>query len=356
MDNNNVQAGLANINAKTDINAKAQLANSVHNQLGGTTNYENKYTINILNNINLDNSVKTAIAGANQNSLITDQLLQKLLNNKNIPTEQIQKELENPEKCITIANANRIACLINNLSLQQSLAQLICKKLIAQDDFESLNLTQAIKAMEYLTENQLKILSLFYLLQSDFFNNLNVASWQELQNIFQKIIHPLIDINSKHLRLEYENLFANGCLTTCLLNLFKSKQYFSSIVRKFIPAIIQKEKVESLNIRSDILYGLNLWKFEGEEDYRFIEDEFGLDKLYKKRNHYDIDDNKWQNIINLYVEYGYDSDELMSRHIVNFEKYMDIINTIQDIQFNFTPIGATIAKEYLKAKIDINLD
>lgn len=44
MDNNNVQAGLANINAKTDINAKAQLANSVHNQLGGTTNYENKYT------------------------------------------------------------------------------------------------------------------------------------------------------------------------------------------------------------------------------------------------------------------------------------------------------------------------
>ena len=183
-----------------------------------------------------------------------------------------------------------------------------------------------------------------------------IINLAELQNIFQKIIYPLIDINSKHLRLEYENLFANGCLTTCLLNLFKSKQYFSSIVRKFIPAIIPKEKVESLNIRSDILYGLNLWKFEGKEDYRFIEDEFGLDKLYKKRNHYDIDDNKWQNIINLYVKYGYDSDELMSRHIVNFEKYMDIINTIQDIQFNFTPIGTTIAKEYLKAKIDINLD
>lgn len=183
-----------------------------------------------------------------------------------------------------------------------------------------------------------------------------IINLAELQNIFQKIIYPLIDINSKHLRLEYENLFANGCLTTCLLNLFKSIQYFSSIVRKFIPAIIPKEKVESLNIRSDILYGLNLWKFEGKEDYKFIEDEFGLDKLYKKRNHYDIDDNKWQNIINLYVEYGYDSDELMSRHIVNFEKYMDIINTIQDIQFNFTPIGATIAKEYLKAKIDINLD
>jgi hypothetical protein len=209
--------------------------------------------------------------------------------------------------------------------------------------------------MEYLTENQLKILSLLKLVQSDFMNEVKVANWQEFKEIYNQYFFPLTDIDSKHLKLEYDNLFANGCLSTSLMNFFPRRQFFTQIIRNFISEIIPKEKVEEIKLDDQILYSIGLWKYDKETDFRFIENEFD-ETVYSKLKKYKISDENKAKIIELYIEYGYDSDYLILRNIDNFDKYINLFKTIQDTRFSFTPVGSVIAAEYLKSKIGITIN
>ena len=363
MDNNNLQAGLANINAKADIKAEAKIADNInnHTQIGGTTN-NNDYSsvqifnkIDVIQNYNFQANIQQAINTANENQLKTAEAIKVVAQKENITPEQLMKKISNPENCVAMLEANRLACLIDNEMNRQTLAGLICRKITSNDDFESLIYSKAIKVMEYLTENQLKILSLLNLVQSDFMNEIKVANWQEFREIYNQYFLPLTDIDSKHLKLEYDNLFANGCLSTSLMNFFPRRQFFTPIIRNFISEIIPKEKVEEIKLEDYSLYSVGLWKYEKETDFRFIEDEFD-ETVYSKLKKYKISDENKAKIIELYIEYGYDSDSLILRKIENFDKYINLFKTIQDTRFSFTPVGLVIASEYLKSKIGITLN
>lgn len=362
MNNNNLQAGLANINARADFKAEAKFAENINNnaQFGGTSN--NDYSsvqifnkINVIQNCSFQTSIQQAISTANENQSKTAEAIKVVAQKENITPEQLMNKISNPENCIAILEANRLACLIDNEMNRQTLAGLICKKISTNDDFESLIYSKAIKVMEYLTENQLKILSLLNLVQSGFMAEIKAKNWQEFKEIYNKYFLPLTDIRSNHLKSEYDNLFANGCLSTSLMNFFPRRQFFTHIIRNFIPETIPKEKVEEIKLQDHTLYSVGLWKYENEADFRFIEDEL-YETVYSKLNKYKISDEDKNKIIELYIEYGYDSDSLILRNIENFDKYINLFRTIQDTRFSFTPVGSVIACEYLKSKIGITIN
>lgn len=362
MDNNNVQAGLLNLNAKADIKAEAKVADNIinHNQLGGTTN--NNYSsvqifnkIDVIQNYSFENLIQQAITSANENQLKIAEAVRAIAQRENITLEQLMDKISNPENCVAMLEANKLACLVDNEMNRQTLASLICKKITTNDNFESLIYSRAIKVMEYLTENQLKILSLLNLVQSDFMNEIKVINWQEFSNMYKQNFFPLTDINSNHLKSEYYNLFANGCLSTSLMNIFPRRYFFTTIIRNFISEVIPKEKVEDMQLQDQTLYSVGLWKYEKETDFRFIEDELG-ETVYSKLNRYKISDEAKKKIIELYIEYGYDSDSLIARNVEQFDKYLNIFKTIEDTRFSFTPVGTVIASEYLKSKIGININ
>ena len=114
MDNNNVQAGLANINTKAEIKA----SDNMHNQFGGTTTYNNdnsqqilqqNFIINVFPGTNVDEAIKKALSYGNKNANLVGIDVQKLLTDNNISQDQVNEKLSNPEMLYILAKANEIA-------------------------------------------------------------------------------------------------------------------------------------------------------------------------------------------------------------------------------------------------------
>lgn len=166
MDSNNVQAGLANINAKADIKNELKAADTIHNQVGGTTNYSNSnnqvitqnFYVNILPNINPDKAIQEALALGNENAKSIGTFVDRELQKANISQEQIEEKLKAPEVLSTIAEANKIAYTESNEDKQKVLANLICEKLKSEESFEQVVYSEAIKVMSKLTLLQVKLL------------------------------------------------------------------------------------------------------------------------------------------------------------------------------------------------------
>ena len=105
MDNNNIQTGLANINAKADIKAEVKVADSVHNQFGGTSNIDKSqnqvinqtFQITVLQGIDPTNAVIKAISLGNDNANVVGSEVQKLLSDNGITEAQVQEKLSSPE-------------------------------------------------------------------------------------------------------------------------------------------------------------------------------------------------------------------------------------------------------------------
>ena len=134
LENNNIQAGLANVNAKaeikTDIKGEMKVADKVVNQIGCTTN-NNDYSSNaivnqnfyigVIPNINCAESITNALKLGNENALFVGNEVQKLLSDNGITETQIQEKLSNPDILSTIAEANKIAYKTNDIDKKKYL-------------------------------------------------------------------------------------------------------------------------------------------------------------------------------------------------------------------------------------------
>lgn len=204
LENNNIQAGLANVNAKaeikTDIKGEMKVADKVVNQIGGTTNnndYSNNailnqnFYISVIPNINCAEGITNALKLGNENALLVGNEVQKLLSDNGITETQIQEKLSNPNILATMAEANKIAYKTNNIDKRKILADLIYQKITTDIDEESNTLSLAIKAMENLTNNHLKVIAFLYLLQSKYIRN-NI-SYSQFCEFYSRYITKLID-------------------------------------------------------------------------------------------------------------------------------------------------------------------
>lgn len=225
LENNNIQAGLANVNAKaeikTDIKGEMKVADKVVNQIGGTTNnndYSNNAIVNqnfyisVIPNINCTESITNALKLGNENALLVGNEVQKLLSDNGITETQIQEKLSNPDVLATIAEANKIAYKTNDIDKRKILADLIYQKITTDIDEESNTLSLAIKTMENLTNNHLKAVSFLYLFESKFV--LNHITVSELNSFYNKYIMPLIDITESYLGDIGRTIIASGCAIT----------------------------------------------------------------------------------------------------------------------------------------------
>lgn len=229
----NVQAGLANINAKADIKA----ADTINNQFGGTTNVDNSnqqiihqnFNIAILPSINCNEAIQKAFLLGNDNANIVGAEVLKMLSDNGIADAQIQEKLSNPEVLSTIAEANKIAYTANEIQKRKILSDLIYSK-ISEDETEASNtLSLAIKALENFTENHLKVISLLYLVRSDYIKK-NVK-YSEFKSFYENYIAKLIDFP---IELAYgfgSTIIANGAAVTFT---------FGSDINKFLPESLVK--------------------------------------------------------------------------------------------------------------------
>ena len=207
MDNNNVQAGLANINAKadiqTEIKGELKAADNIHTQFGGTTTYNNdnsnqvlkqNFIIAVLPNINVDDAIKKALTVGNENANLVGIDVQKFLTDNNISQEQVNEKLANPEMLYTLAKANEIAYKTSDTDKRKILSDLIFQKIKEDSDSDDSNiLSLAIQEMDILNINHIKALVFLYIIKS---NHLKDYSIDNLNDFKTSVLEKLLDFKN----------------------------------------------------------------------------------------------------------------------------------------------------------------
>ena len=368
LENNNIQAGLANVNAKaeikTDIKGEMKVADKVVNQIGGTTNnndYSNNailnqnFYISVIPNINCAEGITNALKLGNENALLVGNEVQKLLSDNGITETQIQEKLSNPDVLATIAEANKIAYTTDDVQKRKILADLIYSKIISTEDFESTILSYSINILPKTTENQLKVLSLLYILKSDYFENIPISSLEEFQLVYKNLITPLLEFKTQHPEKEIFNLYSIGCIVVSMAEAFLNKKYFANTVRKFVDKYIPETEIDSTLYQTTTLYKLGLKKINQTSNYIIDDSIFGY--FYSQINKCtSLDEKQKDKMKELYVKYGYDSDEYILQYIPEHKIYMDIINEISNCHFYLTPVGKTLAKSYIYQRLGKQID
>lgn len=233
----NVQAGLANINAKADIKAEVKAADTINNQFGGTTNVDNSnqqiihqnFNIAILPSINCNEAIQKAFLLGNDNANIVGAEVQKMLSDNGIADAQIQEKLSNPEILSTLAEANKIAYTTNDIQKRKILSDLIYSKISTEETETSNTLSLAIKALENFTENHLKVIAFSYLVKSSYMNK-NVK-YSEFKTFYDNYIAKLIDFHIDMARGLGTTIIANGAAVTFT---------FGADINKYLPESLVK--------------------------------------------------------------------------------------------------------------------
>lgn len=232
MDNNNVQAGLANINAKAEVNTeiKGELkaADNIHNQLGGTYNDNRTIIVQGVTRGEMDVCINTKI----QEKI---ELFKNELETELIPA-QLQK-LKNDIGVITSYKETiSISAIKNDADFDKMLSSVL-KDRIESDDTDTQNTcAQAISHMKNLTKNHLKIIAFLYLFQSNYVkNNTNTSTFIEFYN---KYISNLIDFSNDKLQELGITVISNGLAVAFTLgweiNSFLPNNFYDALTGNII--------------------------------------------------------------------------------------------------------------------------
>lgn len=199
-----------------EVNSEVKVADEVNTQLTINKDTQQNTLINInvgtLVGYNYNEDILLGLENANKNSKLLGEEVKKLLNSNNISLEDVKGKIQNPEFLLAITEVAKASYIESNEEKRQTLANLVYKKITSNENFESIILSQAIKVIGTLSEEQLKCLALIFLLRSQYIiNNIKV---EELNDFFEKYIMPLININEELLSIVGMGIYSSGCAIT----------------------------------------------------------------------------------------------------------------------------------------------
>lgn len=259
---------------KSEINNKFDTAinDSSLMKINKTNNTNNiiqqNFNISILQNTNVDDSIKNALSLGNKNAQLTSENLEKLFKDNNISTEHIQTKLSNPEFLYTIAKANEIAYLTSDADKRKVLSKLIYNKIITEDDMDSITLSQSITVMKNLTIKHLKLNALLYIVKSLYLDHFN--SLKEFIDFYNKYLSKLTDIVSdteiaKNKVADIGTaIIGNGCAVAYTFG-DEFIEFLDKDVKKHIEELLKKENLseEEMKQRSIIEKLNKIWGRSG---------------------------------------------------------------------------------------------
>ncbi|MBO6273074.1 hypothetical protein J6O48_09910 [bacterium] len=261
MDNNNVQAGLANINAKadiqTEIKGELKVADNIHNQIGGTTNIygltfaETKDLFQILFKQNFPKLKEEAMKICEQRiQSFEEQFFYKITDKLN---ESEMKKFADPDIQNDCNEIIKTVAKKNNPIINSLLIEILTTKIKDDDELQNITCSEAIKVADKLTETQLKIimLSMYIVWLTHYTDNIDALE------IEAKLF--LDKINIKHIEpIDVEHLSYTGCI-----NKLQYRNNFNAIFKAKYSNIERLQYLSNFSNYPSIQKLEDLWENEG---------------------------------------------------------------------------------------------
>ncbi|MBU0578699.1 hypothetical protein KKE34_00125 [Patescibacteria group bacterium] len=293
-----------------------------------------------------------AIAVYNQRQIEFKSKLLKEINK--LPPEETAK-LAEPDTQLALLEAATISGRKKDQDLRSLLADLVIKRIKndshGKEDLKNVVYNEAISTVNKLTVDQLKIITLCYLLRYTSYSGF--TDWKEFISYLNHDIKPFL--NFKNTNTEFQHIEYAGCgsLGIGSWDVFQTfrKQYAFLFFAK-----IESTKIEELNLSTSILS--KFFKKEGDKYYLPFRNASDLKDFLDKEK---IDEKLINKIVGIYngqVKNMADTKAQLKTEDVG-KLLMKIWDESPLQHLNLTSVGIAIGASYFeqitKKKVDINI-
>lgn len=209
---------------------------------------QQNFQIAILPELNVDESIKSALLKGNENAKEIGIDVINLFKQNNISEEQITDKLSNPEILYITAKASEIAYKTSDIDKRKILSDLIFKKLkeeINTDDSNILSL--AIQEMDILTINHIKAISFLYLIKS---NYLKSFTEHELNQFYDKVFSTIFNFKNSSAKSVGKFLASTRTI---------SAAHIGWDITSYLPQMLTDENKSSKTIKEEFSKWHTLW-------------------------------------------------------------------------------------------------
>lgn len=275
---------------------------------------------------------------------------------KKLSNDEIAK-LREPDTQYMLLEAAKISTRKQDEELIDLLAHLVISRIKndkpGKEELKNIVLNEAISTINKLTIDQLKIITLCYLIGYTFFPEAN--SWKSLNEILETNIKPFLKFKNTASEFQHIEYASCGNLKTGVRKIF---DIFKSLYPNIFINLIEPQRIEDLNITEELIKELfNL--HPNKNKYSFKAENKELLRQELNRIGIEEEDERSRLLRNLY------NNQIMSNREVNilFRRKISIGSELIDIWENssmrhlsLTTVGIVIAINYFEQTVGEKLD
>lgn len=269
-------------------------------------------------------------------------------------TEDDLKNFKDPDTQYILNTVVNIAARKDSNELREILSSLLVERIKANnEDLKRIVYNEAISTVSKLTKDQLKIITLCYLLRYTSYGG--IVSWETFNDYLKTNIQPFLDF--KGTNAEFQHIEYAGCGSIGISGWNLSEIYRSSYSFLFLN-LIEKSKIDNLNIPAEQKKELiALDSTEDKYSIRFRH-KTELEKYLKEKS---MDEELNKKIINLYESHIKNKDEIKQR-IVNEtdigKRVLEVWNNTTINHLSLTSVGIVIGATNFEQEVGekINID
>lgn len=282
--------------------------------------------------------------------LLTDKI-------KNLPEEEISK-LKEPDTQLTLIEAAKISGRKQNEELRNLLANLVVSRIkndkSGKEELKNIVYNEAISTINKLTIDQLRIITLCYLLR--YTNYSGIVSWNTFKSYLNNHIKPFLgfkDTNAEFQHIEYAGCGSIGIGSWDLINIYRQQYSFLFL------NLVEKDQIDNLALPDEIKNGIVvLYTKEDKYVIRF-KNKTEIENYLKKNK---FDDETTKKLVSIYESHIKNNDEVKKK----ISDETDIGKELLDLweksnlkHLSLTSVGIAIGVSYFEQvtgeKIDLGI-
>jgi len=269
--------------------------------------------------------------------------------------DDLKKVIDSPDFQYISKTASISASRSSSTELHKNLSSLITQRINNNDeDLKRIVYDEAITTIGKLTVDQLKIITLCYLLKYTSYGG--IVSWETYKKYLDSHIKPFLgfkNTNAEFQHIEYAGCGSIGIGSWDVLDIHKQQYSFLFL------NLVEKEQIDSLTFPDEIKK--DLITLDPKEDKYFIrfKNKTDLENYLKEKK---TDEEIAKKLVSIYESHIKNNDEVKKKIIDETEVGKELLEVWEKSSLNhlsLTSVGIAIGASYFEQttgeKIDINI-
>lgn len=266
--------------------------------------------------------------------------------------EDLKKVIDSPDFQYISKTASISASRSSSAELHKNLSSLITHRINNNDeDLQRIVYDEAIATIGKLTTDQLKIITLCYLLTYTSYGR--IVSWEAYKKYLDSHIKPFLgfkNTNAEFQHIEYAGCGSIGIGSRDILNIHRQQYSFLFL------NLVEKDQIDNLNLADEIKK--EVVALDPKEDKYFVrfKNKTGLENYFKEKK---IDEETTKKLVSIYESHIKNNDEIKKKIMEDSsagKELLDLWEKSNLKHLSLTSVGITIGASYFEQTTDEKID